>query len=78
MKTAISIPDSVFEQAEEAAHELKMSRSELYTTALCEFLAEKQSTVITERLNQVYEQESSNLDAALMRMQASSLPREEW
>ena len=78
MKTAISIPDSVFEQAEEAAQELKMSRSELYTTALREFLAEKQSAQITERLNQVYEQESSNLDADLMRMQASSLPREEW
>ncbi len=78
MKTAISIPDSVFEQAEEAAHELKMSRSELYTTALREFLTEKHSAQITERLNQVYEQESSSLDASLMRMQASSLPREEW
>ncbi len=78
MKTAISIPDSVFEQAEEAAQELKMTRSELYTTALREFLAEKQSAVTTERLNQVYEQESSTLDQNLMRMQASSLPREEW
>lgn len=78
MKTAISIPDPVFKQAEEAAKELQMSRSELYTTALREFLSEKQSAHITERLNQVYEAESSSLDPALARVQASSLPREEW
>ncbi len=78
MKTAISIPDPVFEQAEEAAKELKMSRSELYTTALREFLIEKQSAHITERLNQVYEAEPSTLDPILVRLQASSLPAEEW
>lgn len=78
MKTAISIPDPIFEQAEETAKELQMSRSELYTTALREFLNEKQSAHITERLNQVYEAESSSLDPALGHLQASSLPAEEW
>jgi metal-responsive CopG/Arc/MetJ family transcriptional regulator len=78
MKTAISIPDPIFEQAEEAAKELQISRSELYTTALREFLNEKQTAQITERLNQVYEQESSTLDPTLVRLQASSLPLEEW
>ncbi len=78
MKTAISIPDPIFEQAEEAAKELQMSRSELYTTALREFLSEKQTAHILERLNQVYEQESSTLDPVLVRLQASVLPREEW
>lgn len=78
VKTAISIPDTIFEQAEEAAKELQISRSELYTTALREFLSEKQSAHITERLNQVYEAESSSLDPALVRLQAASLPHEEW
>jgi len=78
MKTAISIPDPIFEQAEVAAKELKMSRSELYTTALREYLKETQTAHITERLNQVYEAESSTLDPSLVRLQASSLPREEW
>lgn len=78
MKTAISIPDSIFEQAEAAARELQMSRSELYTTALREFLNEKESERITERLNQVYEQEPSTLDPMLVRLQTSSLPVEEW
>jgi metal-responsive CopG/Arc/MetJ family transcriptional regulator len=77
MKTAISIPDSIFEQAEEAAKELKMSRGEFYTTALREFLYEKQSEQIIERLNQVYDQEASMLDPMLVRLQASSLPVEE-
>ena len=78
MKTAISIPDPIFEQAEEVAKELRMSRSELYTTALREFLHEKRTAHVIERLNQVYGEESSNLDPALMSMQASSLPAEEW
>ncbi len=78
MKTAISIPDPIFEQAERAAKEFKMSRSELYTTALREFLSEKQTAHITERLNQVYGGESSTLDPTLAKMQTSSLPLEKW
>lgn len=78
MKTAISIPDPIFEQAEEVAKELQISRSELYTTALREFLSEKQSAHITERLNQIYETEPSTLDPILVRLQASSLSAEEW
>jgi hypothetical protein len=65
MKTAISIPDPIFEQAEEAAKELRMSRSELYTTALREFLQEQQTAQVIERLNQVYAEEPSNLDPGL-------------
>ncbi len=78
MKTAISIPDSIFKQAEETARDLKMSRSQLYTTALREYLHEKQTAQITERLNQVYDEESSTIDPALVEMQTSSLPIEEW
>ncbi len=78
MKTAISIPDSIFKQAEETARYLKMSRSQLYTTALREYLHEKQTAQISERLNQVYDEESSTIDPALVEMQTSSLPIEEW
>lgn len=78
MKTAISIPDSIFKQAEETARDFKMSRSQLYTTALREYLHEKHTAQITERLNQVYDEESSTIDPALVEMQTSSLPIEEW
>src|SRR6266511_1777128 len=39
MKTAISIPDDVFEEAERLATELQTSRSQLYSRALQEFVA---------------------------------------
>jgi hypothetical protein len=38
MKTAISVPDDVFEQAERAAKRLGLSRSELFTRAVRAFL----------------------------------------
>ncbi len=38
MKTAISLPDSVFEEAEALAQRLGLSRSELYTKALQAYL----------------------------------------
>lgn len=78
MKTAISIPDPLFEAAEETAKRLRMSRSELYTRALREFLDEQQTAHITERLNQVYEDISLTVDPVLVGLQAASLPTEEW
>jgi metal-responsive CopG/Arc/MetJ family transcriptional regulator len=39
MKTAISIPDDVFAQAERVAKRLGLSRSELFTKAVQAFLA---------------------------------------
>ena len=38
MKTAISIPDPIFQAAEEAAARLSMSRSQLYTKAVAAFV----------------------------------------
>jgi len=52
MKTAVSIPDRVFEQAEEVAQRLRKSRSELYTEALAEYLARRQPDAVTSRVNE--------------------------
>jgi metal-responsive CopG/Arc/MetJ family transcriptional regulator len=38
MKTAISLPDSIFDEAEALAQRLGWSRSELYTKALQAYL----------------------------------------
>lgn len=79
MKTAISIPDSVFRRAEAVAAAHGLSRSELYATALREYLDGSDSERITERLDAVYdEQQSSHLDSALARAQSSAIGREEW
>jgi metal-responsive CopG/Arc/MetJ family transcriptional regulator len=78
MKTAISLPDSVFEAAEVLAPQLGFSRSELYTKALQAYLKKYNCDQILPQLNQVYAKESSELDPAMARMQFMSMPREDW
>jgi len=78
MKTAISLPDAVFEAAEQVAHRLGISRSELYARAVAAFVAEHNDEDITTRLNHVYLEEDSTLDGIVMQMQLLSLPQEEW
>lgn len=78
MKTAVSIPDPVFDAAEELAAHLGMSRSELYSRALADYLEDRLERTVTRRLDQVYSNEDSTLDPALARLQSASLPREEW
>lgn len=78
MKTAISIPDKLFRSADALAKRLRISRSELYSTAIIEFLSKHQSRHITARLDAVYTEEDSSLSPNLIRLQAKSLPHEEW
>jgi len=78
MKTAISIPDSVFEEAEQLAHRLGLSRSHLYATAVRRFVAEHHLQEVTERLNQLYGDEPSRVDLHLQTLQISSLELEDW
>jgi Arc/MetJ family transcription regulator len=53
MKTAISIPDDVFAEAERLARRLKTSRSELYSRALREYVARHGSEHVTEVLDRL-------------------------
>ncbi len=78
MKTAVSIPDSLFRAAEQLARELGISRSELYQSAIHEYIAKRDDAEITRRLNEVYGKESSELDPVLHRMQMEALPKEDW
>jgi predicted transcriptional regulator len=78
MKTAISLPDAVFAAAERVAKKLRMSRSELYSAAIAEFVAVHDEAEITAGLDKVYEQEPAKVDPELARMQMTSLPRENW
>jgi len=54
MKTAISLPDKVFFEAEVTAQDLGISRSALYLNALTEYLKKYSRKNITEKLNEVY------------------------
>ncbi len=51
MKTAVSIPDDVFKEAERLAKKQKTSRSQLYAAALREYLARHSEDQITEAIN---------------------------
>ena len=73
MKTEISIPNPIFEAAQQLAQQLNMSLSELYTAALAAYVAEYQNEDVTEKLNQVYETEPSNLESDLVTLQLASI-----
>ncbi len=78
MKTAISVPDSLFRRAEELAGRWGVSRSELYATALEEFLAERESQNLTARLDEVYGDVDSSLAPEFALAQSKAIGREEW
>jgi len=56
MKTAVSIPDDVFQKAELLARRAKRSRSEVFTAALREYVARHSPEEITDALNEAYAQ----------------------
>jgi hypothetical protein len=80
MKTAISIPDAVFEEAERLAKRRGLSRSELYTKAIKQYVRDERFLGIRERLDAVYGPSSqpSELDPLLQRAQTRVLPDEKW
>lgn len=80
MKTAISIPDALFKEAETLAKKRGMSRSELYATAIAEYVKDERFLGVRERLDAVYgaDPRKSELNAELAELQSHSLPRDKW
>jgi len=78
MKTAISIPDNVYNAAEMVAKKLNISRSEFYTKAVSDYLNQHQKSHITEALNKIYSEEKSTIDPTIIQMQSSSIGDESW
>jgi len=78
MKTAISIPEEIFISAEKLAKDLRISRSELYSRAVGEFVKERRFNGVTEKLNKIYGKSSSSLHPRIREAQASSITEEEW
>ena len=80
MKTAISIPDSLFNAAEQLAKRLGISRSELFQRAMRTFLQDNKQEGITEALNNIYKNrdDEPGLDPVLEYLQGASIAREDW
>ena len=53
MRTAVSIPDEVFEQVERLAKRGRRSRSEVFTAALREYVARHAPDEVTEAMDRV-------------------------
>lgn len=78
MKTAISVPDLVFEEAEELAEQLGKTRSQLYTEAMVEYLTRHDPDTVTERLNAVIESIPTQEDRFVSETSRSILEKVEW
>jgi hypothetical protein len=78
MKTAISINETIFHEAEDAAAEMKLSRSGLYTLAVEEYIRNHRSAIITERLNQYYSGHKAVLDDDIKQAAYALFAGEDW
>lgn len=78
MKIAISVPDPIFEAAERLAEQRCVPRSRIFTEALEAYLELQDSAAITDKLNRVYEQVDSSLNADLSKAQIDSVSHEAW
>jgi metal-responsive CopG/Arc/MetJ family transcriptional regulator len=78
MKTAVSIPDEVFDEAERLAVELQTSRSQLYSRALKEFVARHTPDRLTEAMNRVVAEVGAEVDEPSRRAARRVLEQVEW
>ena len=78
MKTAISIPDDVFEQAERLARSTKKSRSQLFSDALKEYVARHAPEDVTDAMNRVCAEVGGAVDEFVSSSSRRVLERSEW
>ena len=78
MKTAVSIPDEVYAEAEQLARRLNTSRSQLYAKALTEFINRHSDDPITAAMNRVVESVDADDDQFSQEASRQTLKRVEW
>ena len=78
MKTAISLPDNVFEAADDLATRLKVSRSQLYVMALEKFIRENQSSDLTQQIDRFIDEFGQPDDEVMMSSQVRDMKKVEW
>lgn len=79
MKTAVSLPERVYREAERYAKRTRKSRSQLYAEALSEYLARHAPDEVTEDMNAVVEQlGASGSDPFVARAARRALKNVEW
>jgi len=78
MKTAVSIPDDVFEKVERFARRAKRSRSEVFSAALREYMARHSPDEVTVAINQALENIGNQKDEFVAAAARRVLEKTEW
>jgi predicted transcriptional regulator len=78
MKTAVSIPDDVFADAERLASRLQTSRSQLYARAIAEFVARHDDDRVTALMDQAAREAGSEDDTFHRTAAQQTARRNEW
>lgn len=78
MKTAVSIPDHIFEQAERLARRTRKSRSHVFSRALQEYVGRHSPDEVTEAMDRVCEQVGEPVDLLIAGAARRTLERSEW
>jgi metal-responsive CopG/Arc/MetJ family transcriptional regulator len=78
MKTAISIPDKIYREAERLSRRLKKSRSQVYAEAVTEYVARHDPEAVTEAMNRVCDALDTRSDRAISGAARRTLEGIEW
>jgi len=78
MKTAVSIPDAVFEKVERLARRARRSRSEVFSAALQEYAARHAPDEVTEAMNRVCAEVGDGQDPFVGAAGRRVLAQTEW
>jgi metal-responsive CopG/Arc/MetJ family transcriptional regulator len=78
MKTAVSVPDEVFEKIERLARGSRRSRSEVFSAALREYAARHAPDEVTESMNRVCDTVNDQTDTFVAAAARGVLDNSEW
>ncbi|HEY0160081.1 MAG TPA: ribbon-helix-helix protein, CopG family [Thermoanaerobaculia bacterium] len=78
MKTAVSIPDDVFEKAERFARRTKRTRSEVFSAALREYIARHAPDEVTDAVNRAVDEIGDQPDEFVAAAARRILEKTEW
>jgi predicted transcriptional regulator len=78
MKTAISLPDALFEQMDALAAKLHINRSQLYVRALERYLKEYQDNRVTELINEYIDEHGQPTDPVVLKRTLKNFRKVEW
>lgn len=78
MKTAVSVPNDVYDRAEALAKRERRSRSEVYSAALREYVARHDPDDVTAAIDEVVKGVGDRVDSFLSRAGRQTIERSDW